>query len=180
MVAPGRLMKLVLTVSTDGGTGSPHGVATIGQNGDPCSNRLRRYHAPPTSRPAAVASASGRATLRSLLSEDHRAAARTTMAMGTTVVFVPIESAAASTAGASSTGRSRASAQSAAETTSQATAGGSVMLPLLCHASTQGTEHSAATAAAAAARGTASARSPTHPAQTVSANVTHGQSTIGT
>src|SRR3954469_10497676 len=180
MVAPGRLMKLVLTVSTEAGTGSPHGVATIGQNGEPWSTRLRRYQPPPTTRAASVASASGRASARRREREDHSAAPSSTAAIGTTVVFVPIDSAAASTAGASSTGRSRASAQSAAQTTSQATAGGSVMLPLLCHASTQGTEHSAAIGAAAAARGTPSARRPTQPPATVSANVTQGQSTIGT
>src|SRR4051794_38407679 len=114
MVGPGRLRKLVLTVSTDAGTGSPHGAATIGQNGEPWSNRLRRYQPPPTSRPAAVASASGFAIVRSRLRVDQTAAARTTTVIGTTVVFVPIDSAAASTAGASRTGRSRASAQSAA------------------------------------------------------------------
>src|SRR3954470_9181439 len=99
-------MKLVLTVSTDAGTGSPHGVATIGQNGEPWSIRLRRYQPPPTTRPATVAIASGRAIGRSRLRNDHSAAASTTAAIGTTVVFVPIERAAASTAGASSTGRS--------------------------------------------------------------------------
>src|SRR3954470_19913701 len=98
-------MKLVLTVSTDAGTGSPHGVATIGQNGEPWSIRLRRYQPPPTTRPAAVASASGRARVRSRLREHHSAAASTTAAIGTTVVFVPIDSAAASTAGARSNGR---------------------------------------------------------------------------
>src|SRR5436305_13308078 len=113
-------MKLVLTVFTDAGTGSPHGVATIGQNGEPWSTRLRRYQPPPTTRPASAASASGRASARSRPREDHSAAASTTAAIGTTVVFVPLDSRAASTAGASSTGLSRASAQSAAHTTSQA------------------------------------------------------------
>src|SRR3954454_19369828 len=99
MVGPGRLMKLVLTVSTDAGTGSPHGVATIGQNGEPWSSRLRRYQPPPTSSPAAVASASGRTRARRCVRDDHNAAPSTTSAMGTTVVFVPIARAAASTAG---------------------------------------------------------------------------------
>src|SRR4051812_8970644 len=122
MVAPGRLMKLVLTVSTEGGTGSPHGVSTIGQNGEPWSSRLRRYQTPPIRTPAAAASASGRASGRRPALQDQSAAARTTVAIGTTVVLVPIERAAASTAGASSTGRSRASTQSAAHATSHARA----------------------------------------------------------
>src|SRR4051812_44060620 len=128
-VGPSRSRNVVSTIAIDFGTGSPHGADTIGQNGEPCVTRSRRYQTPPTATEAPSASTSGLESERNRLRAGQKASASTSATQGRVVVLHPIDRAPASSAGASSPASFRLSAHSAAHVTSQASAAGSVTVP---------------------------------------------------
>ena len=168
-----------MTSLTDGGSGSPHGVATSGQNGEPCVTRLRRYQKPPMPVASTAAAMSGRSGSSRARQPAQSPIASTSTSIGRTVVLPPIARPAATTAGTSSARLRRLSATSAAVTTSHASAGGSVTLPLLCQPSSHGFVHSAAAARPAGTRGTSSERRPAHAAVAVRVSMIHGHRISG-
>jgi hypothetical protein len=78
------------------------------------------------------------------------------------VVFVPMASAPATSAGATMSGREREAMHRVPQATSQAREAGSVSAPLLCQPITAGIAQTAAVPSARGRRVTSSARSPHH------------------